>query len=93
LDSAARNPIAVTPDASRYRRDSGLRRPTRISMAVLTRNFVDAGMHTMAERYRLDYVSSGSPRPLRQGDGGATHDEHQEGQREDYPVHADDQVL
>jgi hypothetical protein len=62
-------------------------------MAVLARNFVDAGMHSMAERYRLNDVGPGSPRPLRQGDDGATHDEHQEGQREDYPVHADDQVL
>ncbi len=80
---AARNPVAVTSDASRHRRNPRFRRPSRIGMAVLAGNLVHPGMHVMAEWYRLDDVCARRPRPLGQCDHRSARDEHQEGQRED----------
>ena len=44
------------------------RRAARVCMTVLAGNFVDSGMHAMAERYRLYDVVARRPRPLGKSD-------------------------
>jgi len=55
---------AMASDTSLYRRGARGRRLPRILMAVLARNFVDAGMHTMAEGDRLFDIGTRRPWPL-----------------------------
>src|SRR5208337_4628139 len=92
LDSTARDPVAVTSDAPRNRRNPRLRRPARIRMAVLAWNLVHPGVYAMTERYRLDYVRPWRPRPLRHCYRGPTKDEHRDGKQQHYAVHAHDQA-
>jgi len=61
---------AMASDTSLYRRGTRRRRPSRIFVAVLARNFIDTCVHTMAERDRLFDIGTRRPWPLRKGDRG-----------------------
>lgn len=94
LDSAATgNSVAVASDASRDRWNTRLRRPARISMAVLTWDLVDPGVDSMTERDWLNYVCAWRPRPLRERNHGASEDEQEQGKRKHYAIHAHDRRL
>jgi hypothetical protein len=93
LDSAAGNSVAVASHASRDRWNTRLRRPTRISMAVLTWDLVDPGVDSMTERDWLNDVCARRPRPLRERNHGASEDEQEQGKRKHYAIHAHDRRL
>lgn len=59
----------MASDAALDRRNSCIRRPPSVLVAVLAGDFVDACMHAMAERDWLFDIRTRSPRPLRKGDG------------------------
>jgi hypothetical protein len=52
---------AVASDASRYRWNTGALRTSRILVAVLTGNLIDAGVDAMTERDRLFDIGARSP--------------------------------
>jgi hypothetical protein len=66
--NAAEQSAAMAPDTSLDRGDSRHRRPPRVFVAVLARDFVNPCMHTVAEGDRLLDVGTRRPRPLRKGD-------------------------
>jgi hypothetical protein len=88
LDSAAGNSVAVASDASCDRWNARLRRPARVSMAVLTWNLVDPGVDSMTERDRLNDICARRPWPLRERNGGAAEHEQKQGKRKHYAIHA-----
>jgi hypothetical protein len=84
---AADHTGAVTSDASRdWWSASGLR-SSRILVAVLTRNLIDAGVNAMTERNRLLHIGSGSPRTLRKSEGAESDDQQCDRQGQQRPVH------
>jgi len=62
----AKQRAAVAADAALDRRYAGRLRATRVLVTVLARDFIDARVHAMTERYRLFDVRAWRPRPLRE---------------------------
>ena len=83
----AGNLVAVASDASRNRRDAGLRRAGRKVVAILAGNLVNAGMNPMTERYRLFNVGPRRPRALGKGECAEAADQQEQGKREHDSVH------
>ena len=90
LDSAGRSVVTVASHASRDRGNSGLRRPARVGMAVLTRDLVDPGVDSMTERDRLNDIRARRPWPLRERNHRASEHEQEQGKRKHYAIHAHD---
>ena len=73
-DSTA-EPGAMTSDASRNRRNSRGLRAARVLMTILTGNFIDAGVDSMAKRDRLLDIGTRRPWTLGKCDGGKSEDQ------------------
>ena len=83
----AQQAAAVASDASRNWRHSGGRRTPGVLVTVLTRNFIDTGVHPMAEWNRLLDAGSWRPRALRKGHGDRSAKKEHQGHRNQDAVH------
>jgi hypothetical protein len=86
LDTAD-EPRAMTSDASGYRRSARALRASRILVAVLTGNLMDARVDAMAEGNRLDDIRSRRPGTLGKGQRAESEDQQDNSKGKQGPVH------